>query len=91
MGISFWQIAIIVLIVVLLFGAGKIPRLAKDLGAGINQFKRGLKEESKSDEGDEETETAKLERTSEAEAKPTATSAAPASSETKEDKKVANG
>jgi sec-independent protein translocase protein TatA len=44
MGLSIWQILIIVLVVVLLFGAGKIPRLAKDLGAGVSAFKRGLKD-----------------------------------------------
>ena len=44
MGLSIWQILIIILVVVLLFGAGKIPRLAKDLGAGVNSFKRGLRE-----------------------------------------------
>lgn len=43
MGLSVWQILIIVLVVVLLFGAGKIPRLAKDLGSGVTAFKRGLK------------------------------------------------
>ncbi len=44
MGISFWHIVIVVLVVVLLFGAGKIPRLMKDLGSGITAFKKGLKE-----------------------------------------------
>lgn len=47
MGISAWQIAIIVLVVVLLFGAGKIPRLMKDIGGGIKAFKEGLKEDDK--------------------------------------------
>ncbi len=44
MGISFWHIIIVVLVVVLLFGAGKIPRLMKDLGSGITAFRKGLKE-----------------------------------------------
>ncbi len=44
MGISFWHIVIVVLVVVLLFGAGKIPRLMKDLGSGITAFKKGLKD-----------------------------------------------
>ena len=43
MGLSFWHILIVILVVVLLFGAGKIPRLAKDLGAGVNAFKKGLR------------------------------------------------
>ncbi len=55
--IGIWQILLIVLAVVLLFGAGKIPRLMKDMGQGINAFKAGLKESKSSDddegEGDE--------------------------------------
>ena len=51
MGLSVWQILIIVAVVVLLFGAGKIPRLAKDLGSGVNAFKKGLKDSDK-DSGD---------------------------------------
>jgi len=45
MGISIWQIAIIVLIIVLLFGAGKIPRLMGDVAKGIKSFKKGMKDE----------------------------------------------
>lgn len=50
--VGIWQILLIVLAVVLLFGAGKIPRLMKDMGQGINAFKSGLKE-GKSDDDDE--------------------------------------
>lgn len=58
MGISIWQIAIIVLIVVLLFGAGKIPRLMGDVAKGINSFKKGLKDEDKADADGEEQKLA---------------------------------
>ena len=69
MGLSVWQILIIVAVVVLLFGAGKIPRLAKDLGSGVNAFKRGLKDsESRGDSSD-------ANRTIEASATPTSTAA----------------
>jgi TatA/E family protein of Tat protein translocase len=34
-----------------LFGAGKIPRIAKDLGSGIREFKKSIKDE-KDDEGE---------------------------------------
>lgn len=68
MGLSIWQILIIVLVVVLLFGAGKIPRLAKDLGAGVNSFKRGLKE-SESNSSAAASDTSQ--RTIEATATPT--------------------
>lgn len=38
-------LVIILLIVVLLFGAKKIPELAKGLGSGIKNFKKAVKEE----------------------------------------------
>lgn len=45
MNIGPWQIAIILVIVLLLFGTGgKIPKLMRDMGQGINAFKKGLKE-----------------------------------------------
>ncbi len=39
------QILIILLIVLLLFGAGKLPRVMGDLGKGMRSFKKGLKED----------------------------------------------
>ena len=42
MGISFWQIAIVVVLVVLLFGRGKISSLMGDLAKGIKSFKKGM-------------------------------------------------
>ena len=45
MGISIWQILIVVLIVVVLFGAGRIPRLMGDMAKGIKSFKAGMKDE----------------------------------------------
>jgi len=46
MGIgSWWHWLILLVVVLLLFGGrGKIPSLMKDLGQGINAFKKGLKE-----------------------------------------------
>ena len=45
-----WQIAIIVVLVLLLFGGKKIPELMRGLGSGIKEFKDASKEEdSKSD------------------------------------------
>ncbi|NOZ65208.1 MAG: twin-arginine translocase TatA/TatE family subunit [Alphaproteobacteria bacterium] len=45
MGLSFWQIAIVVLLFVLLFGRGKISDLMGDVAKGIKSFKKGLSEE----------------------------------------------
>ena len=47
MGISFWQIAIVVVLVVLLFGRGKISSLMGDVGKGIKSFKKGMSSEDK--------------------------------------------
>tara|TARA_B100000965_G_scaffold335225_1_gene300988 strand:- start:260 stop:457 length:198 start_codon:yes stop_codon:yes gene_type:complete len=48
MGISFWQIAIVVVIVVLLFGRGKISSLMGDVAKGIKSFKRGMSDDTSS-------------------------------------------
>ena len=40
-----WQILIIVLVILLLFGAGKLPRMMEDMAKGIKSFKKGLKDE----------------------------------------------
>lgn len=40
-----WQIAIIVVLVLLLFGGKKIPELMRGLGSGIKEFKDASKEE----------------------------------------------
>ena len=42
MGISFWQIAIVVILLVLLFGRGKISSLMGDVAKGIKSFKKGM-------------------------------------------------
>lgn len=52
MGISIWQILIVLLIVMILFGAGKLPRMMGDLAKGVKSFKKGLKDDD--DEGQEE-------------------------------------
>ena len=49
---GFWQIAIVVVLVVLLFGRGKISSLMGDVAKGIKSFKKGLSDESPSDNED---------------------------------------
>jgi|TARA_B110000967_G_C18897113_1_gene571539 sec-independent protein translocase protein TatA len=56
-GISIWQILIILLVVVVLFGGKKIRNLGSDLGEGLKGFKKAIKDEdaettSKSDSED---------------------------------------
>lgn len=45
MGIGWQQLLIILLIILVLFGAKKIPDLAKGLGSGIKNFKKAVKED----------------------------------------------
>ncbi|MGI9412053.1 MAG: twin-arginine translocase TatA/TatE family subunit [Hyphomicrobiales bacterium] len=54
MGVSFWQILIVVALLVLLFGRGKISGLMGDVAKGIKSFKKGIQEEPQ----EETTETA---------------------------------
>ena len=42
MGFSVWHLLIVLVIVVVLFGAGRVPRLMGDLAKGIKAFKHGL-------------------------------------------------
>ena len=42
MGLSIWQIAIVVVLVVLLFGRNKISNLMGDVAKGIKSFKKGM-------------------------------------------------
>ena len=44
-----WQIALIVVVVLLLFGGRKIPELMRGLGSGIKEFKEATKEDDKDD------------------------------------------
>lgn len=39
-----WELALIILVIILLFGAKKIPDLARGLGKGIREFKDATKE-----------------------------------------------
>ena len=43
-GISFWQLLIVLLIVVLIFGTKRIKNIGSDLGGAIKSFRKGLNE-----------------------------------------------
>jgi sec-independent protein translocase protein TatA len=55
--LSAWQIFVIIAVVLILFGAGRIPRIMKDIGSGMRAFKDGL-------EGDNDKEDKKKKRIS---------------------------
>ena len=42
---GFWEILLIVLVILLLFGGRRIPELMRGIGKGINNFKKGVKGE----------------------------------------------
>lgn len=42
---SIWQLLIVVFVILLLFGAGRLPRLMEDMGKGIKSFKKGMSDE----------------------------------------------
>ena len=45
MSIGIWQIAIVVILVVLLFGRGKISSLMGDVAKGVKSFKKGINDD----------------------------------------------
>jgi sec-independent protein translocase protein TatA len=49
-----WEILIILVIILLLFGAKRIPELAKGLGSGIREFKKGTRGEEVDEEKKDE-------------------------------------
>ncbi len=47
MGISFGHLLIVMLVVLVLFGAGKLPTVMRDLAKGIKAFKSTLNDDTK--------------------------------------------
>jgi len=62
-GLGHWELVIILVIILIIFGAGKLPEIGGGMGKAIRNFKRGIsdsgKEKSKAD--DEKVETEKIE------------------------------
>jgi len=45
-----WELLAILLVVLLLFGAGRLPEIARQLGKAIQEFKKAIKGDGKSSE-----------------------------------------
>jgi sec-independent protein translocase protein TatA len=45
MSIGIWQVVLILLIVLILFGAGKLPKVMGDVAKGVKNFKSGMRED----------------------------------------------
>jgi sec-independent protein translocase protein TatA len=57
MGISGWQLILILVIVFVLFGAGKLPKVMGEIGRGMRNMKDGLKGDGESVAEDEKIAT----------------------------------
>jgi sec-independent protein translocase protein TatA len=58
MNIRGWELIIVLAVIILLFGPGRIGKVAGELGRGIREFRSGLKdngEEAEAEESDQET------------------------------------
>ena len=73
MGISIWQLLIVLVIVLLLFGTKKLRNMGGDLGAAIRNFRGAVKEGG--EEAKEAAEAAQIENDAEAERNPSTASA----------------
>lgn len=49
MSIGIWQVILVLCIVMILFGAGKLPKVMGDFAKGIKAFKKGLHEDDEDD------------------------------------------
>jgi sec-independent protein translocase protein TatA len=45
MSIGIWQVVLILMIVLIIFGAGKLPKVMGDVAKGVKSFKSGLKDD----------------------------------------------
>lgn len=57
MRIQGWEWIVILVVVLLLFGATRLPSLARSIGASAREFRRGMEEGSDEDEPDESEDT----------------------------------
>lgn len=42
---GFWQIVIVILLIVVVFGSGRLPNIAENMAKGLKSFKKGLRDE----------------------------------------------
>lgn len=53
MSLSMGHILVVVLLILILFGANRVPQIAENLAKGIKSFKKGLKDEDDSKKDDQ--------------------------------------
>ena len=69
-GISLWQLLILLLIVVLLFGTKRLRNLGSDLSSAIRDFRSGLSEGDKDEDEGKESERIEADRPEESRSEP---------------------
>lgn len=57
MGLGMKEILVIAILILLLFGAKRIPEFMKGLGSGIKEFKKSMKEDDKENDNTEDKTT----------------------------------
>jgi sec-independent protein translocase protein TatA len=60
LAIGVWQIVVIVLLVLLLFGGRKIPELMRGVGQGMKEFKKATSDDGEDDVVDDTEDTKKI-------------------------------
>ena len=68
MGIGVWQVVLVLVIVLIIFGAGKLPKVMGDVAKGVKNFKSGMAEEpldSQKDQAVDDNVTAQVSESSE--------------------------
>ncbi len=63
------EIILIIFVILLLFGAKKLPELSRSMGKSLGEFKKGQKEGSEPDKDDDETEKKEIVSSDEKETK----------------------
>lgn len=53
---SGWELLVVLVIVLLLFGVGRISKIAKELGSGIRAFREGLKGDQEENQDKDKTD-----------------------------------
>ena len=49
-GLGYQELLLILVIVLVLFGANRLPELARSLGSSVKEFKKGINQEAKAEE-----------------------------------------
>jgi sec-independent protein translocase protein TatA len=53
MGMSFWHLLLILIVVFVIFGAGKLPKVMGDVGKGVRSLRDGLKGDDEKDKSNQ--------------------------------------